>query len=68
MLDGRLATPKEIAIGATFEAGLPMAMKGTSNLYGKIFNKTTTPIVKNVVQEVAPIVKKENIKNIIFGI
>lgn len=54
MLGGKLATPKEIAIGATFEAGLPMAMKGTSQLYGKIFNKTTTPIVKNVVQEVAP--------------
>lgn len=42
MLGGRLATPKEIAIGATFEAGLPMVMKGigqSGNLLGSVENK-----------------------------
>lgn len=62
MLDGRPATPTELAVGTIMETGMPMAMKGASKLYGKMFNnKTTTPIVENVVQEATPIVKKESI-------
>lgn len=62
MLDGRPATPTELAVGTIMETGMPMAMKGASKLYGKMFNnKTTTPIVENVIQEATPIVKKESI-------
>ena len=62
MLDGRLATPTELATGAIMEMGMPMIFKGSSKLYGKMFNnKTNTSIIENVVQEATPIVKKENI-------
>ena len=61
MLEGRTATPTELALGTIMETGMPMVMKGTSKLYGKMFNnKTTTPIVENIVQESTPIVKKES--------
>ena len=35
MLDGRLATPKELSVSAGMEMGMPMVVKGTGQLYGK---------------------------------
>lgn len=62
MLEGRTATPTELAVGAGMEMGVPLALKGVSSVYGKMFkSKATTPVVENKVQEVAPVAKKESI-------
>lgn len=60
-LEGRAPSIEEQGVGAAMEMGLPLALKGVSSAYGKMFGrKTIAPIIQNSISEAAPKVK-ENI-------
>lgn len=61
-LEGRTPTKEEYVYGAGAEMLMPLGIKGISGIYGKMFgNKTITPVIKNTIQEVAPVTKNESV-------